>query len=108
MIGVRLQLLITNLYMRKISKLSLNDIHLSKPEVFNYLIVEIKKIETFFKKGSWLFSQPPVLLLGIFILLWKNFWLGFLMLEIILAFVAIKILTENHMENSHHHKLEIQ
>lgn len=39
MIGLKLQLLLTNLFMRKISKLSLNDLELSKPEVMNYLIV---------------------------------------------------------------------
>lgn len=93
MIGLRVQLLLTNLFMRKISRISVNDLPQSKPEVMNYLIVEIKKIETFFKKGSWLFSQPPVLILGVLILLFKNFWLGFLILEIIFGFVVIKILT---------------
>lgn len=39
MIGLRLQLLLTNLFMRKIGRLSLNDLTQSKPEVMNYLII---------------------------------------------------------------------
>ena len=108
MVGLRLQLLLTNLFMRKITHLSLNSIHSSKPEVMNYLIVEIKKVEIFFKKGSWLFSQPPVLVLGMLMIFLKNFWLGFLTLQMVLGFVAIRILVNNHTDNAHHHKLELQ
>lgn len=34
----------------------------------NYLTVEIRRVHTFFKKGSYLFSQPPMLVLALVVI----------------------------------------
>ena len=65
--GLKIELLVTTLFIDKVTKVYVGEGEgeADKAVVMNYLMVEIRKIHVFFKKGSWLFSQPPVIILAV-------------------------------------------
>lgn len=70
----------------------------------NYLTVEIKRVHIFFKKGSWLFSQPPVLVLAVVIIFLEGKEFGMLLFQVLLVMVILNIIVDTRMEECHHNK----